>query len=389
MATYKEIRDIVYGKLIDRTLDTDYEDLSEILFGEGNCFNSSEVRKRLYGARTVIEAIEREGIDQICDEDKLSLIEEREIELRKERQKLTDQRTAFNKLIRTRAREEELNEILIGAVRNGELPSLNYERQYIEASDNDLLISLNDIHYGAVVDNYWNKYNSDICRVMFAKYLDSILEIAERHHSENCIVWQNGDAINGNIHYSIAVSNKENIVEQITGVSELISEFLAELSRHFKTVTYVSVAGNHSRINPDKKMDIPAERLDNLIEWYLEARLHDIDNIKIGGGTKIDDTIFLVDIRGKTYAGVHGDFDPTPTSVQSIQTMAGVPLYAVLSGHLHHSKTDEVQGVKTIMSGSFLGMDDFCVKRRIVGKPEQMVSVCTKDGVLCNYPVSL
>ena len=54
--------------------------------------------------------------------------------------------------------------------------------------------------------------------------------------------------------------------------------------------------------------------------------------------------------------------------------MARTPLYAVLSGHLHHNKIDEVQGVKTIMAGSFLGMDDYCVQKRIYGKAEQMLN---------------
>lgn len=82
MATYKEIKDIVLGKLVYKTVDDDYEDLSEKLFGEGNCFNSSEVRKRMYGMRTVIEAVEQEGESFICT-DRLSEIEEKKIELQK------------------------------------------------------------------------------------------------------------------------------------------------------------------------------------------------------------------------------------------------------------------------------------------------------------------
>ena len=62
------MRNIVMGKLVDHTIDDEYEDLSERLFGEGNCFNSSEVRKRMYGMRTIIEAIERDGEDAVCDE---------------------------------------------------------------------------------------------------------------------------------------------------------------------------------------------------------------------------------------------------------------------------------------------------------------------------------
>lgn len=383
------MRDIVIGKLVDHTIDDDYEELSERLFGDGNCFNASEVRKRMYGMKAIIEAIERDGEAEIQDEDMISLLDSKRIELQKERQKFFDQRNAYNKLLRERSRQEELNEILVDAVRSGNLPSLQYVRSEIPCSDNDLLVSLNDIHYGANVQNYWNTYNSDVCRDMMCKYLDHIISIGETHKSENCIVWANGDEISGNIHQSIAVTNKENVIEQIKGVSELIAEFLAELSKHFRQVVFVSVAGNHSRIEPNKDKALISERLDDLVEWYLSARLQNFENIIIGGGEKIDHTIYLIDVRGKMYCGVHGDFDGSPGKVQSLQAMAGRPVYAVLSGHLHHNKTDEVQGVKTVMAGSFLGMDDYCVQKRIVGRAEQMVCVCDESGIRCTYGIPL
>lgn len=383
------MRDIVIGKLVDHTIDDDYEELSERLFGDGNCFSASEVRKRMYGMKSIIEAIERDGESEIQDEDMISLLDSKRIELQKERQKFFDQRNAYNKLLRERSRQEELNEILVDAVRSGNLPSLQYVRSEIPCSDNDLLVSLNDIHYGANIQNYWNTYNSDVCRDMMCKYLDHIISIRETHKSENCIVWANGDEISGNIHQSIAVTNKENVIEQIKGVSELIAEFLAELSKHFRQVVFVSVAGNHSRIEPNKDKALISERLDDLVEWYLSARLQNFENIVIGGGEKIDHTIYLIDVRGKMYCGVHGDFDGSPGKVQSLQAMAGRPVYAVLSGHLHHNKTDEVQGVKTVMAGSFLGMDDYCVQKRIVGRAEQMVCVCDESGIRCTYGIPL
>ena len=383
------MRDIVIGKLVDHTIDDDYEELSERLFGDGNCFSASEVRKRMYGMKSIIEAIERDGESEIQDEDMISLLDSKRIELQKERQKFFDQRNAYNKLLRERSRQEELNEILVDAVRSGNLPSLQYVRSEIPCSDNDLLVSLNDIHYGANVQNYWNTYNSDVCRDMMCKYLDHIISIGETHKSENCIVWANGDEISGNIHQSIAVTNKENVIEQIKGVSELIAEFLAELSKHFRQVVFVSVAGNHSRIEPNKDKALISERLDDLVEWYLSARLQNFENIIIGGGEKIDHTIYLIDVRGKMYCGVHGDFDGSPGTDQSLQAMAGRPVYAVLSGHLHHNKTDEVQGVKTVMAGSFLGMDDYCVQKRIVGRAEQMVCVCDESGIRCTYGIPL
>ena len=380
------------GKMVDHTIDDDYEELSERLFGDGSCFSATEVRKRMYGMKAVIDAIEREGEDAIRSTDRMSELDRKKIELQAERQKFYDQRNAFNKLVRERSRQEELNEILVKSIQEGDLPRLDYEFDpygVVTQSDNDLLVSLNDIHYGATVENYWNTYNSDICREMMCRYLDRIIQIARTHSSQNCIIWANGDEISGNIHKSITVTNKENVIEQIKGVSELIAEFIAELSKHFVTVTFVSVAGNHSRLDPNKDNALVSERLDDLIEWYLAARLQSFENVIIGGGEKVDETMYLIDVRGKTYCGVHGDFDGSPSKIQALQTMARKPLYAVLSGHLHHCKIDDVQGIRTIMAGSVLGMDDYCVQKRIYGRPEQMVCVCDETGVRCSYNVSL
>ena len=58
--TYEDIKQIINNKLIDKTDTRSYEELSELLFGEGNCFNESEVRKRMYGMRRLIEIIEND-----------------------------------------------------------------------------------------------------------------------------------------------------------------------------------------------------------------------------------------------------------------------------------------------------------------------------------------
>lgn len=378
---------IVYGKLVDKTLsDIDYSELSELAYGQS--YSSDVARRMFYGSRRTLQLLEDERVSDALSLDILSELDEKMIELRKERQKFYDQRNAFNKVVRERSRQEELNEILVDAVMNGNLPRLDYKPIAIAPSTNDLLVSLNDIHYGINIDNAWNTYNPNICKQMMQRYLNKILSIAETHRSENCIVYNCGDSISGKIHQTIQITNKENVVEQIKGVSELIAEFLAELSSHFNSVKYISVAGNHSRL--DTKENSPYdERMDDLIEWYLSARLQDFTNIQINTNCRVDATMFITDIRGKTYCGVHGDFDGSATKIAALQAMAQRPLYAVLCGHKHHNMCDEVQGVKTIMAGSFLGVDDFCIQKRIYGKPEQMVCVCDENGIVCHYDIPL
>lgn len=60
--TYRDIKKVIEDKLVNRTENRSYEDLSELLFGEGNCFNESEVRKRMYGMKRLIEIIDNENV---------------------------------------------------------------------------------------------------------------------------------------------------------------------------------------------------------------------------------------------------------------------------------------------------------------------------------------
>lgn len=379
---------LVEGKLVDKTLaDVDYSELSELVYGQE--YSSDVARRMMYGSKRTLDLISSDAESKIDGLDILTEIEGKKIELAKAQQKFRDQRTAFNKEIRERSRQEELNEILVDAVKNGDLPRLEYIPVYIEPSENDLLISLNDIHYGLVVNNAWNQYSPEICRDMLRKYLDKIISIAETHGSESCIVYNCGDAISGSIHLSIALKERENVINQVKGVSELIAEFLAELSSHFKTVRYLSVAGNHSRLK-SKDDSVYDERADDLIAWYLEARLQNFPNITIDESARVDATMFLTEIRGKNYLGVHGDYlDNSPSKISALQAMAGKPIYGILSGHLHHNSINVTQGVKTFMAGSFLGMDDYCVQKRLFGRPEQLVCVCDNTGVVCAYDIAL
>ena len=378
---------LIYDKLINKTLsDIDYTELAPYVYGQE--YSTDTARRMMYGSCKTLLMMDEENESAISDKDILNELDRKKIEVQKEQRKLYDQRSALTRLIREQARREELKEIIEKSVSEGGMPRLEYEPFEAYQSDNDIIISLNDIHYGAQHDNYWGKYNSDICKQMFAKYIAAISSIAARHTVQDCYVTANGDLISGNCHYSIAVTNRENIIEQITGVSELIAQFLSELSAIFNNVYFTSVSGNHSRLG--KKDDaLNAERLDDLVEWYLQARMSEFKNVYIGYGEKIDPTMYLLNVRNHLFVGVHGDFEPSITNVTNLQAMVGRPVYGVLMAHRHHNSTDVVQGVRVIQSGSFLGTDDYCISRRLFGRPEQIVSVINESGIVCNYDIDL
>lgn len=364
--------------------DLYYTELFKLAFGVE--LNPDECRKRYYGLKMLLPFIDKTKYKNITSEDLLSELDLKQIELQKAKQRFFDQRAAFNKVVvREEARKDELVEIIERTINAGNLPKINFTPQLIQHTDNDLLVSLNDLHFGANINNAWNIYNSDICKQRLDEYLDKILEIQAIHNSENCYVCANGDLINGNIHVSVLVSNKENIIEQIMGVSEYIAQFLSELSKHFNNVIFTEVAGNHSRLGT-KEQSLKNERMDDLVPWYIKARLQNVDNVYIN--ENIDNTMSIVDIRGKQYLQIHGDYDNGKSAIQSVALMSGKDIYAVCCGHKHHNQSDYVNNIKVIMSGSFLGMDDYCVTKRIVGIPQQMVCVCNDEGIKCSYDIN-
>jgi predicted phosphodiesterase len=367
----------------DGLIDLDKAEIYELLFGEK--LSSDESRKRLYSVKKVVEILKNEQYQNISDDKILKEYEVKKRELEKEKIKFYDERTSYKKMLRDVSRWEEVYEIIEKTIKSGDLPEINYEYKHIQHTDNDLMVSLNDLHFGANIDNAWNTYNSDICKERLEYYLNEILNIKQLHNSENCYVCANGDLINGNIHPSVLVSNRENIIEQIMGVSELISLFLAELSKHFNNVVFTVVAGNHSRLNT-KDNSLKNERLDDLVPWYIKARLQNIDNIIIN--KNIDNTMSILDIRSKKYVNVHGDYDSGRSAIQSLSLMSGQNVYGVCCGHLHHNSMDYVDSIKVIMAGSFLGMDDYCITKRIVGIPQQLVCVCDDKGVRCSYDIN-
>ena len=356
----------------DAITDIFNKELTEIK-GADEKFSASTYRQQYRLAVLYYEDVFK---DMLSNQTDIALLEE----IKKEKYKFFDQRNAYHELLRGRARQEEINEIIKEEIHKGQLKILspnyeNWQNNYFE--DDVMLINLHDLHYGAFFSNYWNTYSPDVCKKRLEEYLKEIKNIQDIHHCSSCVVACNGDMISGNIHQSIKVTNKENVIKQLMGVSELIASFLCELSSMFPVVEFASVAGNHSRL--EKKEDARKdERLDDLIGWWLEARLQNFDNIKINNCEKIDDTIYLIEIKGKIYCGVHGDYDYSDKKILDLKTMVNRDIYGDLTGHLHHNKIDSIQGIKLIMSGSLQGVDDFCISKRLFGKPEQLVCICNE-----------
>ena len=363
--------------------------LNQQLREEDEYYDESAYRKKYQAAKKFYDEI----FSQQGDEDFKKEQEELLREIKKEKIKLRDERTESNRGIRIEARVEDKLDYLEDIIsKQGKIdykPLKPEERKAIQIkSDNDLVIMLSDLHIGQTFASAWGHYDLEVAKDRMQQYLHKIIEIKDRHNSENCFVTLQGDMISNSIHKSIAITNRENVIEQVIEASEMVTSFLAELSRYFNNVTVASVVGNHSRI--DKKEDaLKDERLDTIIEWYAKSKLEDFENIEFVDA--FDNTFTSFVVRDKVYFVVHGDYDQMNQSgLAKLSMMAGFFPYCVLFGHKHFPATTEINGIKLVQSGSLPGSgDDHTIELRLSGKPSQTVLVCTDKGIECNYTVEL
>lgn len=330
------------------------------------------------------------GVFNVGEDARVTEMQETLHEIRKEKQRLSDERTAINRIARSDGRFDENLEILAKMIReNGRttFPEIHYA---IEQSGNDLFIGLSDLHLGSDTKNNFGCYNSAVAEARLTEYLRRIIEIQKVHKAQDAYVGLMGDMINGEIHVTTQLENRENVTEQVQKAAELISAFVYELSKHFRNVYVNSVAGNHSRTGL-KDQVLRGNRLDNLIPWYMKAKLEHLSNVYFCDELNHDTTIGCFVIRGHRYLIVHGDYDGfNESGVSKLVMMLGYKPTAIMYGHMHRCSYDDISGVKIIRSGSFNGVsDDYLVSRRITGKPQQMVCVLNDTGVSSCYPVEL
>ena len=254
----------------------------------------------------------------------------------------------------------------------------------------DLIVCLSDLHIGETFNNRFGEYNSDIAKTRLEEYLDKIVEIQQVHNAENVYVILLGDQISSNIHLSIQVSNRENIIDQIKLSVEYISNFCMTLAERFKNVYVTGVSGNHSRLVQSKELDIKDEKLDNLILWFVKQLLGHIKNVEVNTDN-IDTTIAEINVRDNNYLLVHGDKDEWNASdVGKLSLMLNKIPYAIINGHKHTPAYKEINGVKLVQSGTLAGSgDDYTINKRLSGAPNQTVLVVDENGIDAIYNIDL
>lgn len=378
--------ELIYRIASQKDMIGSWQDVADILNDLMDTdYTESKFRKQFQYFSKMLEANQSRFS---TDSDILAEIREERLALEKAKVQYRDERNEYRKAIREEARKESyadmIKRLLAEHAPRKLGPAKASDAIY---GDNDLIIHFTDVHAGINTDNWFNTYNIDVLINRIDQYTAKILEIQERHGSEKAYVILS-EVISGLIHENLRCENNENLVEQFLTISDLITDFLYNLSCEFREVNVYVCPGNHSRMSPKKEQNLKGENFDHLLMPFLQARLQNVPNIKCNYNN-IEESICMFNVRGNVVMGAHGDKDSPKDVVEKFTMLFRVIPDLVYLGHRHRNGMTTEYNTKIIESGSMSGVDSYALDLRLNTKPEQTVSVIDEDGLICLYDVQL
>lgn len=376
-------------------IDLDWEEVASVMNKEfrddaSEYLSSATYRKPYQQAKRFYEAGVFSGLscDSYIDE-----LRKAKQDVRKEKQKLFDERMSLNRILREQGRIESMFDVVKRAIEEYKPARFDYNPTVIQDSDNDLVIHLTDIHAGMNIASPFNIFNNEILEKRLKNYLNEIVDIQKTYKSQNAYLILGGDLIHGLIHTNTRIEAKENIIMQIMMVADLISNFIYELHKIFQNVEVHTTAGNHSRSMANKEEAVRGENFDLLIPFACKKDLKNIKNVKFVDNY-LDYDIATFSVRGHMVYATHGNKDTVKNVVYHMTQFARkakLPLPDLcFLGHRHTNGLTTVDDVKVIESGCVDGMDSFAIDKRLVGTPEQTVTVVTEKKrikALCDIQI--
>lgn len=360
-------------------LDASWQDVADFLNDKLNYNYSKDRYRKKYGKITT------ENIET------LGSIDEELLELKKEKIKLSEERTQINSLVRSISREETLKEIAIdiaNTISSKKLLPRIKDANIIRNKDVKGILVLSDWHYGVEVSSYYNTYNTDVAKERIDKLLDESIRLIKNENISELFVLNLGDMISGIIHLPLRLNSRIDVITQTIEISEILSEFLSELTNYCK-IKYGSVSDNHSRLDPNKKESLQVESFTRIIDWYLRKRLESNNYIEFLDN-KFGDDICSFNIFDFKVLAVHGDKDPQKKILNQLINFTQEHYDLVLSAHKHHFFADEQNETELYSNGSLMGTDDYAIKLRCNNKPSQLLIVADKDNISRNiYKIKL
>lgn len=322
---------------------------------------------------------------------KYTVLENKKREISKEKVLLRDERNKLNRQIRNEARAENITNQMIENIKDYmhlySKPLAEYAP--IDSGDNEAVLLLSDWHIGQMSQNLDNTFNDVELQKRVMKLVNDTIAHCRTHKAKKLHVFVLGDIINGLIHVTTRINNQENVTQQTSHATVLLTKIFVTLSQALPVEIYFS-RGNHDRISANKKEEIFDESFFDIIATNVRTNLTlmNTENIHFNDNL-IDPEIISTEVAGHVCFAAHGHKDKPTKVAEKLPTFMGKIPEFIFLGHYHSGVELDCNGIEVIVNGSLCGTDSYAVSLRRKSHVIQKLMIINKDGRLCTYNIEL
>ena len=291
-------------------------------------------------------------------------------EIKKERIKLQTLNAERNKIDRIEARKELYYEQIGNMITTLEPPVFNDWEPNIAQIEEDYkeeyLLTIADIHSGATFKTEYNEYSPAIMLDRFDELIQKTISFIKNHKCKTLYVVGLGDFIQGCIHMNDLKINDSTVVKATVQVSQVMAQFLNNISKYTHVYYYHIISSNHSQMRylGTKASELMGEDMEYIIGHYIKDSLANNKNIEVFVDEEVSDYKEFEILQYKIIA-MHGhQVKDINILLNSISSKRNEMIDYVILGHQHNYKVITgndgcTYDTEVLVSPSFVGSDPF------------------------------
>lgn len=339
---------------------------------------------------------------EITDNDVLKIIIQKEADLKREKEKIRQEKNQLAETYRWQARNELFQEKILNAIEKLEplksIKSNQIENNFILQNENNntALLCLSDFHAGSTYEvkgfnnEIINKYNFEIMEDRLHKLSYKIIN--DNKNYNKMVIAILGDAFENVLRLSSLMKLREPVLDTVIKFSEFLSHWVVNLQLNLKIpIKVICVGGNHDvqRLLGEKP-SLEEENLMKIVVEFLKLRTQLFENIEIAD---YSDAI-IENINGSSILFEHGEDKDLTTTINYFENLYHIQIDEIYSGHLHRPENKSI-GLSTFGDrqinrvGSICGLDPFGKKCRVASTPSAYIAIYTDEGKDWNKTIYL
>lgn len=322
----------------------------------------SAYRKPYQQAKRFYEA----GVfEDLTTEKYIEVLKFEQRELKKERQKLSDEKLEYNRWLREQARDELIAEQICKAIKETPEIVVPKKMQEVAPTGKAGILLLADSHYGTefkiqgLRGEILNEYSPEIFEKRMWELLVKTIEIVKKEGLEVITVYDLGDEVDGILRVSQLMKLRYGVIDASVRYAKFMVSWLNELTKYVRVRYQMVSDSNHCQLRMlgQPKGTFKDENVATIIREKIMDKLEKNPNFEFYQNP----TGYIYDnIYGFNIVGIHGETKNLAQTIKDFSHLYNLKIHLLVAGHKHHQNSENVGIASDVVSvPSIIGIDDY------------------------------